>query len=178
MSIKKEKENIKANNELLEYLEKQLEKTNYWLSFAEAKNGALIALNIALIVALSSIFDKSPICCTICIIIFILSSLFCLYAFFPNEKSKAENKEAKVKEEKLNLLFYGDISKITTVEKFIELVRKRYNFNVKSGVLEFDIANEIIQNSRITNKKYKLFAYAVKIDVLALIVTCIFFITA
>ena len=27
-----------------EYLKEQLERTNYWLSFSEAKNGALVAV--------------------------------------------------------------------------------------------------------------------------------------
>ena len=31
------------------HFENQLERTNFWLSFAEAKNGAIIAINVALI---------------------------------------------------------------------------------------------------------------------------------
>ena len=34
--------------EPIEYFEKQLDRTDKWLSFAEAKNAALIALNLAM----------------------------------------------------------------------------------------------------------------------------------
>ena len=40
------------------HFENQLERTNFWLSFAEAKNGAIIAINVALIAVLITIFDK------------------------------------------------------------------------------------------------------------------------
>ena len=41
--------NTELYNKIVSHFENQLERTNYWLSFAEAKNGAIIAINVALI---------------------------------------------------------------------------------------------------------------------------------
>ena len=34
---------------MLEYLKEQLERSNYWLTFSESKNAALVAFNVAII---------------------------------------------------------------------------------------------------------------------------------
>ncbi len=61
---------IELCNKIVSHFEEQLEKTNYWLSFAEAKNGAIIAINVALIAGLITVFDKAPIFCVIAISVF------------------------------------------------------------------------------------------------------------
>ena len=38
----------------ISFFEKQLERVNYWLSYAETKNAAMIALNVAICAALIS----------------------------------------------------------------------------------------------------------------------------
>lgn len=43
----------KASEPLVDFLNSQLDRINYWLSFAEAKNGALLALNVAALALLS-----------------------------------------------------------------------------------------------------------------------------
>lgn len=50
--------NIELCNKIVSHFEEQLERTNYWLSFAEAKNGAIIAINVALIASLIAITGK------------------------------------------------------------------------------------------------------------------------
>ena len=69
------------------HFENQLERTNFWLSFAEAKNGAIIAINVALIAVLITIFDKAPIFCVIAISCFLASCTLGLISFIPNTKS-------------------------------------------------------------------------------------------
>ena len=91
------------------FLEQQLERTNYWLSFAETKNGVLVAFNIAIIAVVAQI-DKIPLemQAVICIL-FSLSTLICFFSFFSNLRNKINNKEGENIDE-FNLLFYNDIA--------------------------------------------------------------------
>ena len=97
------------------HFEKQLERTNFWLSFAEAKNGAIIAINVALIAVLITIFDKAPIFCVMAISFFLASCTLGLISFIPNTKSRPDVNTMTSSEE-LNLLFYGDVASIETTE--------------------------------------------------------------
>lgn len=160
---------------IIEHFEKQLERTNYWLSFAEAKNGALIAINVALTAALITIFDKAPIFCVIAISCFLVSCALSLFSFIPNTKSRPDA-NITLNDEKLNLLFFGDIALIGTTERYIELSINRYFFGSKTSTnaLVYDLASEILINSRIALKKYGDFKWAIKIDFFAVFLTILF----
>ncbi len=166
---------IELKNKIIEHFEKQLEKTNYWLSFAEAKNGALIAINVALTAALITIFDKAPIFCIIAISCFLASCALSLFSFVPNTKSRPDA-NAILNDDELNLLFFGDIALIGTTERYIELSINRYfsGRGTSTNALVYDLASEILINSRIALKKYEDFKWAVKIDFLAVFLTIIF----
>lgn len=170
---------IENNTELCEKLilhfEKQLERTNYWLSFAEAKNGAIIAINVALIGVLISVFDKAPIFCIIAISCFLASCALSLFSFIPNTKSRPDT-NAILNDDQLNLLFFGDIALIRTTERYIELSINRYfsGCEISINSLIYDLAGEVLINSRIALKKYGDFKWAVKIDFLAVFLTIIF----
>lgn len=159
------------------HFEKQLERTNYWVSFAEAKNGAIIAINVALVAVLISIFDKAPIFCIIAISCFLLSCALSLVSFIPNTKSRPDANEPPLNNDELNLLFFGDIALIGTTEKYIKLSIDKY-FAGKgmdlTDKLVCDLASEVLINSRIAVKKYGDFKWATKIDFLALLLTIIF----
>ena len=162
------------------HFENQLERTNFWLSFAEAKNGAIIAINVALIAVLITIFDKAPLFCVIAISCFLASCILGLISFIPNTKSRPDKNEIENTGEK-NLLFYGDIASIGTIEEYIKLSINRYFSNEEMDIvneLVYDLASEVLINSRITVKKYKNFKNAVKIDFIALVMTIIFFCVA
>ena len=88
-SIETEKD-TELYNKIVSHFENQLERTNYWLSFAEAKNGAIIAINVALIAVLITIFDKAPIFCVIAISCFLVSCTLSLISFIPNTKSRPD----------------------------------------------------------------------------------------
>ena len=158
------------------HFENQLERTNFWLSFAEAKNGAIIAINVALIAVLITIFDKAPIFCVIAISCFLASCILGLISFIPNTKSRPDV-NIMTSGEELNLLFYGDVASIETTERYIKLSINRY-FSDKGmtlvNELVYDLAREVLINSRIAIKKYKCFKNAVKVDFIALVLTIIF----
>ena len=183
MSTEKTEIVTEQNKEMIEFFDKQLERTNYWLSFAEAKNGALLAINVAIMAVIVSLFDSAPIICTVSIICFIVSSVACLKSFFPNTNSRPEKREkSDLKQgEEDNLLFYGDIAKIASTFEYVELSSKRYfpgKAIIKDDKMIYDLASEILINSRITLQKYTDFKRAVKIDLLALLMTMLLFIIA
>lgn len=175
------------SQELEVFLEKQLERTNFWLSFAEAKNAALLAFNIAILAFVVGFQKDFPILSTLSMIVFIFSSLICLWSFYPKEpkcpivdtKRKKDNK----KENKLNnFLYWKTIAHIETTEKFIDKVVVRYFPDqtvdgIKSELYN-DLAQEIIDNSRVAKSKYELFSLAIRIDFLAFFLSIILLIVA
>lgn len=168
-------ENIEQYNKIVSHFENQLERTNYWLSFAEAKNGAIIAINVALIAVLITIFDKIPIFCVIVISCFLVSCTQSLISFIPNTKSRLDVNRM-ISDGELNLLFYGDVASIGTTERYIELIKNRYFLGdemIPVNKLVYDLASEVLINSRITLKKYNCFKNAVKVDFIALALTII-----
>lgn len=166
--------------DITEYLEKQLNNTNYWLSFAEAKNAALVALNITLIVMIATMEVMSITAKIVFAIIFIASSVICLASFLPNMTNKPK-KVGKYKDD-MNLLFYGDIAKIDDANAFIEAIRCKYFSGVSveeaKSKINIDYAKEILINSEITVRKYNLFKVSLGIDVLTFIGAIIFLIIA
>lgn len=176
MNTSEIKNDIELKNKIIEHFEKQLERTNYWLSFAEAKHGALIAINVALTAALLTIFDKAPVFCIIAISFYLVSCVMSLSSFIPNTNSRPETKVI-LNNEDANLLFYEDIATIGDTEKYIELSIRKYFSGQGMSVndrLVYDLASEIIINSQITAKKYRDFKRAIKVDFFAVLLTIIF----
>lgn len=147
------------------FLEQQLERTNYWLSFAETKNGVLVAFNIAIIAVVAQI-DKIPLemQAVICIL-FSLSTLICFFSFFSNLRNKINNKEGENIDE-FNLLFYNDIAKIKDTDMYLNALKGRYNLKIKENEKKLyeDFITEIIINSEIAVYKYNMFNKSMFID--------------
>ena len=176
------------------YFEKQLNTTNYWLSFAEAKNAALIVFNMTLIGMLVSTDDLIMIYKLIFSIPFVISIIISLCSFWPNIFEILKRKDAckvnvnnhfKGKDNcktNKNLLFYGNVAKIDDAKEYIELVRTRYYSQVLMEDVEtkinIDFANEIITNSKIAVKKYNMFKASLGIDIIMLIVAIVLLIIA
>lgn len=55
------------------FLDSQLDRVNYWLSFAEAKNGALLALNVAALALLSDFGTDYTVIWTFIVIVLLMS---------------------------------------------------------------------------------------------------------
>lgn len=155
------------------FLEKQLERINYWLSYAEAKNGALLVINIAILAVMANFFETIPEICAVVMIILIISSVYCLYSFFPDLSNSYKEKEVTCNSSTLNLLFWGDINKIKSSEDYLKLLKERYYTNLRDddvyNLIAKDFAEEIMINSHITVKKYFLFRRALYVDIVALL---------
>lgn len=156
-----------------EYLKEQLERTNYWLSFSEAKNGALVAVNVGVIavcVQMKSVFSLVDI--MVCVL-FLVSTLFCLLSFNTNLTNKYKSKENTGYNSELNLSFYGDIARIQNVEEYLDLVKERYHLPLDHEQMCYDLAEEVMINSKIAIIKFNLFKRAVFTDIFAVLVLMI-----
>lgn len=174
------------NDERVLFLEKQLERVNYWLSFAEAKNAGLIVVNTTALSFLTGLFQYASTVCSVAMIGLLASSFICVISFWPNMSSNSSSicQEPKDKEsgqqvsipKNQNLLFYRDISEIKTVKEYFTCLDNKKYFSCNSneqgdvnGVLN-DYADEILINSRITVRKNECFKKAILIDCLCLVV--------
>ena len=149
-----------------------IERVNYWLSYAETKNAAMIALNVAICAALISM-SLSDRLYVIAMVGLLVSTIILMVSFFPFLANKASKKEkAKIAE---NYIFFGDIALIDNAKDYISNVNTCYfngqKQNSESDKLVLDFANEIIYNSRLACRKFVAFKWALGIDVLA--VACI-----
>lgn len=166
------KKDIELNKLIEEHFEKQLQQTNYWLSFAEAKNAAIIVFNVTLIGLLFDSLNVNHIMFLISSILFVVSCLISLYSFLPNMNSKAKNTIDEENCER-NLIFYGDIAKIGKTEEYIKLTIKEYFPEIEDialSKLAKDAASEVHINSQITVNKMNLFKRAAKFNGFGLII--------
>lgn len=166
------KKDIELNKLIEEHFEKQLQQTNYWLSFAEAKNAAIIVFNVTLIGLLFDSLNENHIMFLISSILFVVSCLISLYSFLPNMNSKAKNTIDEENCER-NLIFYGDIAKIGKTEEYVKLTIKEYFPDVEDialSKLAKDAASEVHINSQITVNKMNLFKRAAKFNGFGLII--------
>ena len=162
--------------EINEYFKNQLDSTNMWLSFAEAKNAALLAFNIALLALYYNLYSINKLFTIALMIISIISSVISLMSFRPN-LNNLEEKKGYISNN-INLLFYGDIANINNSNEYISLVHKIYFPNNQiedlSSNINSDYAKEIIMNSKIAQRKYKLFKQALMLDIINLSLCIIF----
>lgn len=153
--------------ELHSFFEKQLERTNYWLSFAEAKNAALIALNVAMIAFLAELKTESSVFRAILLVLLAVSCIISMVSFWPNTNSRIRKKETNVPHD--NLVFWGDIAALKGEKQYIDLVVERYfpgmAFDEEHDKLSYDLVSEIITNSKIAKRKYLLFKIALFLDI-------------
>jgi len=160
------------------YFSDQLERTDKWLTFAEAKNAALIALNVAMCgilgkligseyaLAVSPCFSKLLLVdCTL----FVISLLIAVYTFLPDLSNTSNSREKNNMTQKRNLIFYRDIQWFENPQDYIQYFCKYYNYCEKDILkpIFIDFASEIIINSQITVRKYNFFKKALYVDSLA-----------
>lgn len=165
-------EDNRNEKEMVDELEKIFSNINSWLTFAEAKNAAIIAFNIAVIAALFSgadILGKTLIFYLINVIM-VVSSGLALIAFIPNMSNN--KKTIEVIKEQDNLLLYSHIAKYTK-EKYLIALYKKYFNSIKQesdlSKIELDYADEITYNAEITVNKYKWFRRALYVDFIGIL---------
>lgn len=159
------------NNDELELLDSLLTKTNDWLKFAEAKNGAFIAVVCTVMFgvykALSD-FQQLPWWLLIYFFEFFvfsfLSLLFSLTSFMPRLKKpfwlKIEEKKPSD-----NPFFFGDACKYSSYE-YMQLIGS--SRSSESNLAE-KMADQIIINSKIAFIKFGLFSSSAWLFLSALI---------
>lgn len=167
--------------DIKEYFEKQLDRTNTWLSFAEAKNAGLIAANIAILSVIIEFFAEAPVICVISAVLAIISILHCLLSFSPNLGKPRRRSNTNTVIGKRNLVYFGDISRFESLEQYVNKVIEDYFPQLRPedvGNQARDLAAEILINSQITVQKYTWFKAALIADCFALAATIILFIAA
>jgi hypothetical protein len=148
---------------------------NDWLSFAEAKNGALLAANGALVVSALGLIDGKVFLYRWAeyyfysfVLLSSLSGLLCLISFLPQIEIPMVRARSP-SDAHDNLLFYGDICD-HDASTYLKALCSRYDFPLdRIEPFERDLAESIIVNSRISMRKYRLFRAAVWLDVTALV---------
>lgn len=170
----------KTSQNLEQFLDRQLERTNYWLSFAEAKNAALLAFNIAVITFVADFQKDIPVMSTMVMFVFIASSLICLWSFKPNSANRPEPGPKYLPSD--NLLFWKDIAFFEDEERYLARVIERYfsgtTVSDEEKRILIDFSSEIVINSRIAMSKYNLFTYALYVDLSAFLLSIVLLILA
>ena len=168
-------------DKIVEHFENQLNRVNTWLSFAEAKNAALIAFNVAILGIGSNLFLSYPLGSTIIIFLLSISCIISLLSFSPILISKAENYNS-IDSTTLNLIYFGDIAKLKDEIELINKTIERYYPQIDTESIMsnkiLDISSEILINSRIAQRKYNFFKNALLLDIFTLILFISFFIIA
>jgi hypothetical protein len=156
-------------------LQSVLSDINNWLSFAEAKNGALLAANAGLVVSALGLVEGKVFMFRWVeyyfysfALLLSFSGLLCLVSFLPQIEIPMIRARSPAQRQD-NLLFYGDICDYDA-STYLQALCSRYGFQLDSiGPFEEDLAESIVVNSRISMRKYRLFRAAVWLDVTALV---------
>jgi len=154
-------------NKLIDELEKAYNHTNQWLKFAESKNGALIALDSAMLIGVLTLYTKFSSFKVLSYYFFwmisflIISMVISSLSFIPvlSKKDQDEDLSEKI-DQKKNILFFSEIQNLTTDEYLNHLIKKTKIKDFEITEYAKDYAEQIINNSKITVKKYKSFKWA------------------
>lgn len=165
-------DNLNKEGTIENYFENQFEYVYKWLSFAEAKNAALVAFNVAVLKVVNDIKDISMGLKIFILVLLIVSLIIALKSFFPDLSNKVEDNKSVFDENK-NLIFFQDIAQIPNEHILLKLVKEKYFPEKDDSYIEnkylLDLSSEILINSRITLNKYKSFRTALCIDMIAMI---------
>jgi Pycsar effector protein len=135
-----------------------------WLKFSEAKNAAIIAFiavtfPAVIQIAMSPNRNDFIFYYALNYLIFSGFSLFvALISFAPKTKNIWIWKSNKIKKSD-NHFFFAQLTKYDE-KSLISAISNKYQIESKNIAIEIDIANQVIQNSKIALKKYKYFNFA------------------
>lgn len=145
-----------------EDLKEIFKNVNDWLKFAEAKNAGVLAFssglififlklqinetNLFLLITYYGLITTSILAI---ILIFISLSPILNNLFNSNDRIKAGGNK--------NLYFFGHLMTFNTSEEFLKYLYYKNGSKYHKNEFEEDLANQIITNSRITDRKYKIF---------------------
>lgn len=146
-------------------LEYVLDRTDSWLKFAEAKNGALLALNCALLFGLVRVglaVEELPLLIgaymALAGVFLLVGITLTLMSFLPRLEPPLWIKYPETREQP-NVLFFGDVCRLTAtsyIERFNRIASKDESFSEQ----ETQFAEQIVTNSKIAYIKHTQFTYA------------------
>lgn len=166
------------NHEVIDFFEKQLERVDKWLHYAEAKNGALMVFYMAI---LSADKDAIKVLCKVSPNLALLLPIFItLLSFLPKIKIlkvdwlkkflKKMSFRKKKKTKNQNLIFFYCISRYPNEEEYAKDVLQCYFKNIRLSKEEnkqvMDLAYEIYSNSIIANRKFNYFRWSLKVFII------------
>ncbi|TIW72934.1 MAG: hypothetical protein E5V58_12985 [Mesorhizobium sp.] len=164
---------MKDETPLYDVLRDILADVNQWLQYGEAKNGIMITVNLALIVGIGTVvtaWENVPVPIVVAGIAIsiglLVGSMFSLVSFFP-KLQKHSYAPADRALEGGNLLFFGDIEKYAP-RSYLEALAASLGAKVGTHRLHEDLASQIVTNSIIATKKFKLFAIALRVSAYAI----------
>lgn len=164
-----------------ELLKEIFSNVNSWLFFAETKNAAIIAFDVAMLAAIiSTDFLKGNIIIFSTLTAGIVLALFvALLSFAPKRgKKKESNGVPNVAD---NLIFYSDIAKYNKTEYIKALVKQYLKKDIQANQIEqieLDYSEEIVYNSNLANNKYNLFKYSLNIILVMMVLLVLMIIYA
>lgn len=148
-----------------------LTTVNEWLKFAEAKNGALLVADIAILFGVFSLLNESSgqrVLIHLAIPLVIVSTTSSLVSFLPQLKVFSFTSKKRTGK-KASLIFYGHIAEYEP-QSYVEALHAESGAEPAAIVsIEVDYAQQIIINSRIAVRKYLCFKVGLWLTVLALL---------
>lgn len=137
------------------------QNVNDWLKFAEAKHAGLIVLNSGIVFGLLAVFKdyKSHIHWSLILITLILiglSIMLTLISLFPVINNNVKSNKSQINP---NLYFFGSLSLLNETDLKNELSQRDPTYTFDK--FDEDLINQIIVNSKIASRKYRLFKYGI-----------------
>jgi hypothetical protein len=164
-------------------LEKKLiflfNNVNDWLKYLETKNAVLATILGAAIFGILTLlntkdcFIKDYKISFICLVIFLFAGIIAsLISFFPLRKFNFFNEP----DQNDNVFYYGSIAKYSYIN-YEELIKKKLNIQGNLQLNEYceDLIKQIIINSKITERKTKIFSLNLKMIFTGIIIATILF---
>lgn len=172
---------MSSNNEHTTLLQNIFDNVTGWLHFAEAKNAAIIAFNIALMAAIFSFDLLLQYMFIFCILVILLigSIAISLWSFKPINSPLPKSKTPNISPNLIHFAYLAGLDCNECLEQMYINYWETPHPNVNDfTTIEKDYCDEIIQNSRITIRKQKLFEKGLIVDLISLVVLVICIICA
>lgn len=161
----------------MENFDKLLMRLDRLITFAEAKNAALLVFNTTVLTLMVKLIGIDAIDDSLyykfIIAVNTISFAIALFSFKPlgGPKTISLLRNHSFDERGLNLLYYADIAKCSDFEQYKELLLQKYEIKVRDGedsIID-DYTHEIFEDARIAARKYKLFNIAMYINLLMIL---------
>jgi hypothetical protein len=152
------------------------------LQFAETKNGALLAVNLAVAVSIATIFDdmaELPLAVIVCLSMVMaglaIAAFTALWSFLPVHGAARHEFSKGTEGGGANLFFWGEIAMFTP-KHYAEKLLKAFGVARSPSRVELDLADQIVINAGIAQRKFKVFNTAALITIVTAGVSAVVFV--